>query len=303
MVARRTLIQAAIAATVIIAVVALFVAGRSRRRPPATPDVEPGVQRTVAVFLVMDSTLTNTAAREAMSRVAGRLQTVSGIRVVDAWVRPTADIQQLKDLLNASGSIEAHPRVGNALNVVYRVGDSVKASRDYQFATTAMDSIVADATAILDARFASAAPTADLMASLEVSRRTHVADSLAHAGNPSAAEREFLAAIVASPQTAAPRHRYADFLYSEHRVAEALRQARRAHELNPLSAEIHLAYAALLERSGRQADASRERDEQKRIATILNPTRKDQIARARFKHVPKKPPRPPPSRSSRSPRP
>ena len=288
--------RVAIGGAVVFAVVVLILAGRSRRPPVVRDDSEPSVQRTIAVFLILDSTLNNTAAREAMAKVAARLETSNDTRVVDAWIRPTADVEQLENVLNATASIEAHPLANNALEVLFRQGDSVRLRRSYQFATTGVDSILADAATMLGVGV-SPSPTHAPSTTREWYLRLAVADSLAKRGDTAAARRAFVATIVSAPQAAWPRYRYAEFLFAQHHVAESLRQARRAHELDPLSSLIHLGYATLLERSGRAADAAREREEQKRIATILNPGLKDRIARARFKHVPKRPPRP--SRSAR----
>lgn len=229
------------------------------------------------------------SAARAVDSIAERLRSVSSRHVLSAAVRPTVDLGQLREVLNVSRMLEVRPARDGRIDVALREGDSTRvvASLNATRADAARDSIYVLAAGIVgppDSGARGAGPEAARM-------HLHAADSLATAGKWDAAERTFIAAIAADPQSAHARHDYSLFLEQRRRIDEALREARRAHELDPLSADLHLSYARMLGRSGRDGDATRETHEQQRIATILNPTPKDKLARARFKNVPKRPPR------------
>jgi predicted Zn-dependent protease len=257
-VARRALSWLAAGAALALIFVAVAVVKRARTHTSELPvSNAPTIQRTIAVFEVRDTTKPRSDSSHLIAHVKARIDASAGLRVVGATILPTVDVGQLSELLNARSSIElrSDERITDA---AFRLGDSVIARRVYpKTLGMAIEDSILNAAAALEPWIRKSAPDDTLSGTDNADVRSRRADSLFHHGA----------------------------------TLEALREARRAHELDPLSAPIHLAYARLLERSGRDADAARERHEQQRIATILHPTPKDQLARARFKHVPKRPPR------------
>jgi len=69
------------------------------------------------------------------------------------------------------------------------------------------------------------------------------------------AEKEFQRALQLNPGDALARINYAHFLAARGRDEEALREGRRAREVDPLSLPLHTAYAAVLIGAGRYDDA------------------------------------------------
>jgi hypothetical protein len=257
-VARRALSWLAAGAALALIFIAVAVVRRVRTRTSEVAvSSSPSIQRTIAVFEVRDTTAPRADSSLLVAHIKSRIDASAGLRVVGATILPTVDVGQLSELLNARSSIELLSD-GRLIDAAFRLGDSVIARRVYPntLGTAIEDSILSAA------------------AELEPWIRKSARDD-----------------VLSPTDDAKMRSRRADSLFNHGATFEALREARRAHELDPLSASIHLAYARLLERSGRNADAARERHEQQRIATILHPTPKDQVARARFKHVPKRPPR------------
>jgi hypothetical protein len=257
-VAKRSLSWLAAAAALALIFIAVAVVKRVRTRTSEMPESSaPTIQRTIAVFEVRDTTKPRADSSHLAAHVKARIDASAGLRVLGATIPPTVDVGQLSELLNARSSIElrSDDRITDA---VFRLGDSVIVRRAYpKTLGNAMEDSILSAAAELEPWI----------------RKSAQDDTFSPTDD------------------AEVRSRRADSLFNRGATLEALREARRAHELAPLCASIHLAYARLLERSGRDADAARERQEQQRIATILHPTPKDQLARARFKHVPKRPPR------------
>lgn len=58
-------------------------------------------------------------------------------------------------------------------------------------------------------------------------------------------------------------------LEREGKIDEALREARRAHELDPLARDIHEHYIRMLERAGRRSEAAMQSRELRRITQYL----------------------------------
>jgi hypothetical protein len=267
-VARRALSWFSGGVALALIFIAVAVVKRVRMRTSDLPvSSAPTIQRTIAVFEVRDPAKSRVDSSHLFEHVKARIDASADLRVVSATIVPTVDVGQLSELLNARSSVELRSD-GRIADAAFRLGDSVIARRAYPLTLGAAleDSIL------------------NAAAELEPWIRKSARDDTLPIDN------------------AEERSRRADSLFHRGATLEALREARRAHELDPLSPSIHLAYARLLERSGREADAARERHEQQRIATILHPTPKDQLARARFKHVPKRPPRTsqPPRQSRRS---
>lgn len=58
-------------------------------------------------------------------------------------------------------------------------------------------------------------------------------------------------------------------LAGEGKIDEALREARRAHEMDPLDSDIHRQYVAMLQRAGRNAEAQMQARQLRRINQYL----------------------------------
>jgi TolB-like protein/tetratricopeptide (TPR) repeat protein len=69
------------------------------------------------------------------------------------------------------------------------------------------------------------------------------------------ADKEFRRALALNSSDAVARMNYAQFLAGRGRMEEALREAQRSRELDPLSLPLHTAYAAVLIGAGRYDDA------------------------------------------------
>jgi TolB-like protein len=69
--------------------------------------------------------------------------------------------------------------------------------------------------------------------------------------------------------SARDRADHARALEREGKVDEALREARRAHELDPLAGDIHEQYIRLLERAGRRSEAGMQARQLRRITQYL----------------------------------
>jgi len=95
------------------------------------------------------------------------------------------------------------------------------------------------------------------------------------------AEREYAAAIRLDPQLARARYRYSLMLSELKRTDEAVREARRAHELEPLAGDVHRNYAHMLARDGRDMESSHELADLRRLTGILQRTNAAPIARKR----------------------
>lgn len=70
-------------------------------------------------------------------------------------------------------------------------------------------------------------------------------------------------------RSAADRAEYSRSLERQGKVEEAVREARRAHELDPLARDIHENYVRLLERAGRRSEAGMQARQLRRIAQYL----------------------------------
>jgi TolB-like protein len=70
-------------------------------------------------------------------------------------------------------------------------------------------------------------------------------------------------------RTAAEHARASAAFEKEGKVAEALREARRAHELDPLARDIHEQYIRMLERAGRRSEAGMQQRQLRRITQYL----------------------------------
>lgn len=70
-------------------------------------------------------------------------------------------------------------------------------------------------------------------------------------------------------RTAAERARASAEFEREGKIAEALREARRAHELDPLSRDIHQHYIRMLKRAGRRSEAGMQERQLRRITQYL----------------------------------
>ena len=70
-------------------------------------------------------------------------------------------------------------------------------------------------------------------------------------------------------RTAHARAEYSRALEREGKKDEALREARRAHELDPLARDLHENYIRMLERAGRNAEAGMQTRQLRRITQYL----------------------------------
>jgi DNA-binding SARP family transcriptional activator len=69
---------------------------------------------------------------------------------------------------------------------------------------------------------------------------------------------------------AGDRARASAALERDGRIDEALREVRRAHELDPLARDIHEQYIRVLERAGRRSEAGMQQRQLRRITQYLN---------------------------------
>lgn len=97
-----------------------------------------------------------------------------------------------------------------------------------------------------------------------------IADSVARTLH-SAAGMIALAAqdTVGSQRSARERVEQSRALEREGKIDEALREARRAHELDPLARDIHEHYITMLERAGRRSEAGMQTRQLRRITQYL----------------------------------
>jgi hypothetical protein len=292
--ARRALV--AVAAFVVAAVAGAI--ALSRRRPPSRPipptDIAPTAVRSIAIIPVLDTadTAGSGATLEIVRDVGSSLRAVEGLRVVSATVAPGVELKELRGLLNVGSILEARRARAGSVHVALRDRDSTLLARAYPGSPVrdTKERIATDAANALRRQLGlPIIEKVPVSAAVDVDPRVARGDSLASRRRFADAEREYVAAIKADPQSSVPRYRYSLLLASQNRVAEALREARRAHELDPLSATIHLSYAQMLARADRPTESAHEMQEVQRIARILKPTPKDRIARARFQNVPKRP--------------
>lgn len=70
-------------------------------------------------------------------------------------------------------------------------------------------------------------------------------------------------------RSAHDRAAYSRRLERDGKIEEALREARRAHELDPLARDIHENYIAMLERAGRRSEAGMQTRQLRRITQYL----------------------------------
>jgi tetratricopeptide (TPR) repeat protein len=240
---------------------------------PRDPDMP--LARSLAIVPSAPDSARHEAARTSALRIARALRSVAGLRVVATDAPGAIPRARLRELLNVGATLymaaaaDGSPRYDAVLR---DAADSVLFERSYPF-DVAEDAIATDAARVVRAR-EHLAPVGKIRVADIPVPEPHVAraDSLRRARSLRDAEAEYRRAIRVDPQDARARARYSELLETLGHPAEALREARRAHELDPLSAELHLAYAAMLGRAGRPAEAARELAEQRRIASILNPT-------------------------------
>jgi len=267
----------------LIALCGLFIAIMSvlfLRRPTARQEDEAdpaALVRSLAIVPSGPDSASHAAAGVVAERV-GRALRSAGLRVLTTDAPTAIPRSRLRQLLNVGATLyvaaaaDGSPR----LDAVLRdADDSTLLARSY--------GVTADASQAEDAIATDVAAAMSRVAMLRMPSRIHVADvasvqphlaradALWRARDAQAAEAAFHEAIRIDPQDATVRHRYAQMLAEIGRTGESLREARRAHELDPLSVELHLAYARLLERAGRAVEAAHELAEQRRIATIMHP--------------------------------
>lgn len=189
--------------------------------------------------------------RRLAARVESLLTNVPGIRVTPGRNLPRRP-HTLSDLRN----------VGTLINVgTVLYGDVTQAGRSMQV-TLRLGELPGD-SALWAGEFTR--DTADV-----ASLAREIADSVTRTIHAAAGM------IVLTPTDSADRFRsahdraeYSRALERQGKVEEALREARRAHELDPLARDIHENYITMLERAGRHSEAGMQTRQLRRITQYL----------------------------------
>ena len=189
--------------------------------------------------------------RRITAQVESLLAEVPGIRVVPGRRLPRrphtlSDLRNVGALINVGTVLYGDVTVsGKSMRVTLRLGelpdDSALWAGDFTRDTTDASEL---ARAVADS----------------VARTLHVAAGMIDLAPRDSAD---------SFRSAADRARASAALEREGRIEEALREARRAHELDPLARDVHEQYIRLLERAGRRSEAGMQQRQLRRITQYL----------------------------------
>ena len=191
------------------------------------------------------------AGRRISTQVESLLARVPGVRVTPGRALPRrphtlSDLRNLGTLTNVGtvlyGDVMAS---GEKLRVTVRLGelprDSALWAGDFTRDTTEVDILARE---ISDS----------------VARTLHSAAGFIDVAPPDTGDRL---------RSAHARAEYSRVLEREGKRDEALREARRAHELDPLARDLHENYIRMLERAGRAAEAGMQTRQLRRITQYL----------------------------------
>lgn len=218
---------------------------RARRAPPpAAP-----VTRTMIVLpLIGDGEM---LGRRITAQVESLLAQVPGVRVIPGQRLPRrphtlSDLRNVGALINVGTVLYGELALtGPSMRVTLRLGelpdDSALWAGDFTRDT-------ADASRLARAIADSVARTLHAMAGLVALSPNDGTDGF---------------------RTATERARVSAEFEREGKIVEALREARRAHELDPLARDIHQHYIGMLERAGRRSEAGMQQRQLRRITQYL----------------------------------
>lgn len=192
-----------------------------------------------------------TVGRRITAQVESLLAEVPGIRVVPGHRLPRrphtlSDLRNVGALINVGTVLYGDVTVsGTSMRVAFRLGelpdDSALWAGDFTRDTTDAEAL---ARAVADS----------------VARTLHVAAGMIDLAPRDSADNF---------RSAADRARASAALEREGRIDEALREARRAHELDPLARDVHEQYIRLLEGAGRRSEAGMQQRQLRRITQYL----------------------------------
>ena len=242
--APHALIRRALLVGVLIVGIVLWLPRGAR-----TPRAAPTVTRSLLVLPLTGDA--EWAGRRISAQVESLLVGVPGVRVTPGRTLPRrphtlSDLRNVGTLINVGtvlyGDVTAS---GKQLRVVVRLGELPRDS------------------ALWAGEFTRDTAEVDVLA-------REISDSVARTLLSAAGFIE-----VAPPDTgdrfrsAHARAEYSRALEREGKKDEALREARRAHELDPLARDLHENYIRMLERAGRNAEAGMQTRQLKRITQYL----------------------------------
>ena len=218
---------------------------RSTRAPRAAPTV---TRSLMVLPLTGDS---ERIGRRLSVQVESLLTRVPGVRVTPGRTLPRRP-HTLSDLRN----------IGTLINVGTVLYGDVTASGKTMRVTLRLGELPDD-TALWAGDFTRDTSQADALAreiADSVSRTLHRAAGLIELAAPDTS---------AQFRSAGDRADFSRRLEREGKVEEALREARRAHELDPLARDIHQNYVHMLERAGRRSEAEMQARQLRRITQYL----------------------------------
>lgn len=215
----------------------------SAPRPPA-----PVTRNVMVLPLTGDA---ESVGRRITARVESLLVDVPGVRVMPGQRLPRrphtlSDLRNVGTLTNVGTVLYGDlSLIGRSMRLVLRLGE------------------LPDDSALWAGDFTGDTADADAMAHA-------VADSVARALHAAAGMIDLAPRDSADNfRGAGDRARASAALEREGKIDEALREARRAHELDPLARDIHEQYIRLLERAGRSSEAGMQQRQLRRINQYL----------------------------------
>lgn len=218
------------------------------RATPAPRQPAPVTRSLIVLPLTGDA---ESVGRRFTAQVESLLVEVPGVRVTPGQRLPRrphtlSDLRNVGSLINVGTVLYGDLTLtGKTMRVTLRLGelpdDSALWAGDFTRDTTEVGAL---ARAVADS----------------VARTLHAA-----AGMIDLASRDSADNI----RSAGERARAAAGLEREGKIDEALREARRAHELDPLARDIHEQYIRLLERAGRRSEAGMQQRQLRRITQYL----------------------------------
>ena len=189
--------------------------------------------------------------RRITAQVESLLAEVPGVRVIPGQRLPRrphtlSDLRNVGALINVGTVLYGDVSLtGTSMRVVLRLGE------------------LPDDSALWAGDF-----TRDTADAVELARV--VVDSVARTLHAAAGMIDFAGRDSADNfRSAGDRARASAALEREGRIDEALREARRAHELDPLARDFHEQYIQLLERAGRRSEAGMQQRQLRRITQYL----------------------------------
>ena len=240
----HALIRRALLVGVLIAGVVLWLPRKVR-----PPRAAPTVTRSLMVLPLTGDA--EPIGRRISIQVESLLTRVPGVRVTPGRAFPRRP-HTLSDLRN----------IGTLINVGTVLYGDVSASGPTMRVTLRLGELPDD-TALWAGEFARDTGAADALAreiADSVARTLHRVSGLISIAPPDSGDQF---------RSAAARAEYSRTLERAGKTEEALREARRAHELDPLARDIHENFIHMLERAGRSSEAGMQARQLRRIKEYL----------------------------------